>query len=182
MRVEIALIIILSFALVAQATTEVDNLNLLLPELKDSSLQLPLQLITAQGACYLWSSSVPEVLSVSLHDQKSSTCSKQALVKVVQPGPYSSSIYVTASDAATDAILNVPVRIRKLSKIFIATKSRMMNLKEIQKLELFAQDSEENTFTSLEGLRFTWTLEQKSKIIETVPLAGAQLYLPLRTR
>jgi hypothetical protein len=86
-------------------------------------------------------------------------------VKVVQPGPYSSSIYVTASDAATDSILNVPVRIRKLNKIFIATKSRMMNLKEIQKIELFAQDSEENTFTSLEGLRFTWTLEQKNKII-----------------
>ena len=55
-------------------------------------------------------------------------------------------------------------------------------MKEIQKIELFAHDSEENTFTSLEGLRFTWTLEQKINIIETVPLANAQLYLPLRTR
>lgn len=63
----------------------------------------------------------------------------------------------------------------------IATKSRMMNLKEIQKIELFAHDSEENTFTSLEGLRFSWRLE-KSQIIEPVSLANAQLYLPLRTR
>lgn len=101
---------------------------------------------------------------------------------MVQPGPFSSSIYVTATDTLTESVLNIPVRIRKLSKIFIATKSRMMNLKEIQKIELFAQDADENTFTSLEGLRFVWTLEQKLQIIEKVPLDHAQLYLPLRTR
>lgn len=102
-------------------------------------------------------------------------------MQVAKAGPYSSSIYVTATDAATESILNIPVRIRKLSKIMIATKSRMMNLKEIQKIELFAHDSEENTFTSLEGLRFSWRLE-KAQIIEPVSLANAQLYLPLRTR
>lgn len=103
-------------------------------------------------------------------------------MQVVQPGAYSSSIYVTATDTATESVLNIPVRIRKLNKISIATKSRMMNLKEIQKIELFAHDSDENTFTSLEGLRFVWTLEQKLQILETVPLDHAQLYLPLRIR
>jgi hypothetical protein len=58
----------------------------------------------------------------------------------------------------------------------------MMNIKEIQKLELFAYDADENTFTSLEGLRFKWVLEQTSQIIESVPLSHAQLYLPLKTR
>jgi hypothetical protein len=129
MRVEIILIIILSLAIFAQSTTEVDNLNLLLPELKDSSRTLPLQLITAKGGCYTWASSAPSILSVKPHENKSEPCSKQALVEVVKAGPYSSSIYVTATDAATESILNIPVRIRKLNKIFIATKSRMMNLK-----------------------------------------------------
>jgi hypothetical protein len=150
--------------------------------MKDSSRTLPLQLITAQGGCYSWASSAPSVLSTRLLDPKAIACSKQAVVQVVQTGPYASSIYVTATDTATESILNIPVRIRKLSKIAIATKSRMMNINEIQKIELFAHDADENTFTSLEGLRFVWKLEQRLKIIETVPLDHAQLYLPLRTR
>ena len=58
----------------------------------------------------------------------------------------------------------------------------MMNIKEVQRLELFAFDKDENTFTSLEGLRFKWRLEQANNILELVPLVNAKLYLPLRTR
>ena len=58
-----------------------------------------------------------------------------------------------------------------------------MNIKEIQKLELYAHDSDENTFTSLEGLRFEWSLVQDSKkTIEIVPISEAHLLLPLKTR
>ena len=41
----------------------------------------------------------------------------------------------------------------------------MMNIKEVQRLELFGFDVDENTFTSLEGLRFKWRLEQSSQIL-----------------
>lgn len=57
-----------------------------------------------------------------------------------------------------------------------------MNIKEIQKLELYAFDVDGNTFTSLEGMRFKWTLQQDSQIIELVPLHNAHLFLPLKTR
>ena len=58
----------------------------------------------------------------------------------------------------------------------------MMNIKEVQRLELFAFDNDENTFTSLEGLRFKWRLVQDTKILESVPIVNAKLFLPLRTR
>lgn len=167
--------------LVLAATTEVDNLNLLLPELAHASPILPLQLITAQGGCYRWASSAPDVLTVASNDTNVG-CSRQAVVQIAEAGPFSSSIFVTATDLSSEAILNIPVRIRRLNRILIVTKSRMMNLREIQKLELFAYDSDENTFTSIEGLRFSWQLEQSTNIIEPVPLLNAQLYLPLRTR
>jgi hypothetical protein len=180
MRVEMAVLLV-AVLVGCLATSEVDNLNLLLPELGDSSRALPLQLITAQGGCYSWASSAPNALSATLLEGRAG-CSKQAVVQVVRPGPHTSTAYITATDTASESVLNIPVRIRRLHKIAIATKSRMMNIKEIQKIELFAHDADDNTFTSLEGLRFSWRLEQKSSIIENVPLAHAQLYLPLRTR
>jgi hypothetical protein len=103
-------------------------------------------------------------------------------VQVVRGGAYTSTAYITATDTTSESVLNIPVRIRRLHKIVIATKSRMMNIKEIQKIELFAHDADDNTFTSLEGLRFAWRLEQRTNIIESVPLVHAHLYLPLRTR
>ena len=54
--------------------------------------------------------------------------------------------------------MKIPVRIRKVNKITISSKSRMMNIKEVQRLELIAFDNDGNTFTSLEGLRFKWKL------------------------
>jgi len=58
----------------------------------------------------------------------------------------------------------------------------MMNIRELQKLEITGYDAEQNTFTSLEGLRFRWTLEQEGEIINKVSLTQGHLYLPLRTR
>ena len=58
----------------------------------------------------------------------------------------------------------------------------MMNIREIQRLQLFAFDKQGNTFTSLEGLRFKWELQQDNQILELVPLQNAHLFLPLRTR
>lgn len=75
-----------------------------------------------------------EVLDVRSYESKQGGCSRQAIASVVETGPFPSSIYISASDAATGAILNLPVRIRKMQRISIVTKSRMMNIKEIQKI------------------------------------------------
>jgi hypothetical protein len=110
------------------------------------------------------------------------SCSKRAVAEVVQPGAHYSTISIVALEQTSQSSLLIPVRIRPLSRLSIVTKSRMMNIRELQKLEITGYDAEQNTFTSLEGLRFRWRLEQDGKIITKVPLTQAQLYLPLRTR
>ena len=117
-----------------------------------------MQLITAQDGCYHWASSKPEIIQVSPHNPKSPGCSRQALATVSKVGPYPSSIYVSADEANSESEMKIPVRIRKVNKITISSKSRMMNIKEVQRLELIAFDNDGNTFTSLEGLRFKWKL------------------------
>lgn len=168
--------------LAISSCTEVDNLNILLPQLQEPIPTFPLQLITAQDGCYHWTSSLPTTIKVSPHSPKTTGCSHQALISVAQVGSFPSSIFVSADDANSESLIKIPVRIRKLHKITIASKSRMMNIREIQRLELFAFDSDQNTFTSIEGLRFRWRLEQASQILELVPLSHAKLFLPLRTR
>ena len=69
-------------------------------------------------------------------------------------GGFLSSVYITAKDVKSSELINIPVRIHDLDKIAIFTKSRIMNLNEIQTLEIYGFDSDNNTFTSLEGLRF----------------------------
>ena len=80
------------------ASTEVDNLNILLPQLQESIPTFPLQLITAQDGCYHWTTSEPKAISISPHNPKSTGCSRQALISVAQVGVFPSSYFVSADD------------------------------------------------------------------------------------
>ena len=120
--------------LVLVTPAEVDNLNILLPQLQEAPPTLPLQLVTAQDGCYHWTSSLPNIIHVESHQPKTNGCSRQALVSVSKIGEFRSSIYVSADEAESESMYKIPVRIRKLNKITIASKSRMMNIKEIQRL------------------------------------------------
>lgn len=91
--------LIMASLLVFSSPAEVDNLNILLPELEKPPLNLPLQLITAQDGCYHWKSSQPDIISVLPHLPKPTGCSRQAIVSVGQVGKYPSSIYVSADEA-----------------------------------------------------------------------------------
>lgn len=45
-----------------------------------------------------------------------------------------------------------------------------MNIKEIQNLEIYGFDSENNTFTSLEGLTFKWEIVNEDGELLKIPL------------
>ena len=121
--------ILLLTLLALTSSTEVDNLNILLPQLQQPIPTFPVQLITAQDGCYHWASSKPEIVQVSPHNPKSPGCSNQVLATVNKVGPYPSSIYLSADEANSESEMKIPVRIRKVNKITISSKSRMMNIK-----------------------------------------------------
>ena len=68
------------------------------------------------------------------YEPNASKCSKKGLVKLNHVGAFPSSVYVTAEDVGAEDMFNIPVRIRRISRISIMTKSRMMNIKEVQKI------------------------------------------------
>lgn len=124
------MILIIFFSILSLTSqAEVDNLNILLPQIDRSIPNFPQQLITATDGCYHWSSSLPNIISVTGHNPKSSGCSRQVLIRVGEVGEFKSSIYVSADEIDSESEIKIPVRIRKVNKISIASKSRMMNIK-----------------------------------------------------
>lgn len=85
-------------------------------------------------------------------------CNSNGIVELAHEGQYPSSVFVVARGKSNTDLISIPVRIRDLTRISIFTKSRIMDIKEVQNLEVYGFDSENNTFTSLEGLRFKWTI------------------------
>ena len=97
------ILVFLLAILTITSPTEVDNLNILLPQIEKPIHTFPQQLVTATDGCYHWTSSLPNIVSVTAHNPKSSGCSRQALVRVDQIGAFSSSIYVSADEANSES-------------------------------------------------------------------------------
>lgn len=137
---------------------EVNSFNLLLPTSYHPTKGHARQIIITSGGCYDWESTESGVIRVqgthhglvpSQTASKNPLCNSNGIVELVKDGQYPSSIYITARDRSSTELINIPVRIRDLKKISIFTKSKIMNIKEIQNLQIFGFDSENNTFTSL---------------------------------
>lgn len=111
-------------------------------------------------------------------------------MELVQKGAHQSTVHIMAREQESTGMVRIPVRIRDLKRIAIFTKSRIMNVEEVQNLELYGFDAENNTFTSLEGLRFKWTISRangaekpsSAGAVEKIPLKSSSLYMPLDTR
>lgn len=63
-------------------------------------------------------------------------------------------------------MLKVESKISKIHKIEILTKMRTIDVGDIQVLEVLGYDPEGNCFSTLEGLHFTWKIEQSENILE----------------
>lgn len=151
-------VLILFCSIWSTSNQGVNSFNLLLPTSYHPTKGHARQIIITSGGCYDWESTQSSVVRVkgthhglvpSQTASKNPLCNSNGIVELVKDGQYPSSVYITARDRASTELINIPVRIRDLKRISIFTKSKVMNIKEIQNLEIFGFDSENNTFTSL---------------------------------
>ena len=69
----------------------------------------------------------------------------------------------------TQDSIKIESRVGRVARIEITTKFRTIDVGEQQMLEIVAFDAEGNTFSSVEGMRFLWTIESDG-MLENVPL------------
>ena len=88
-------------------------------------------------------------------------------------------------------MLKVEAKIAKIAKIDITTKSRTIDVGEMQTLEMVGYDQDGNMFSTLEGVKFEWTIANNNGVFELVSIKvykyiyiiyGFYLYVFYRTR
>lgn len=64
--------------------------------------------------------------------------------------------------------MRVESKIAKVQKIEILTKLRTIDVGDLSVLEIIGYDKEGNSFSSLEGLRFEWSIQQDDNVFEFI--------------
>ena len=116
-----------------------------------------------EDLCFVWSSSRPEVVSITpVYDsssKRSSECSSQAIVSAVSKHPQRLTSIILAKEAKTDKLIRCDVIVDRIHKVRIKHTTTHLYLEDSpEAFTAEALDSEGNTFSSLDGLPFEWSV------------------------
>ncbi|XP_019637955.1 PREDICTED: nuclear pore membrane glycoprotein 210-like [Branchiostoma belcheri] len=116
--------------------------------------------LEASDGCFTWRSTRPEVATVQiipLHHGKE--CSNKAVVTAVSTQPNKLTSIILAEEQETGQMLRCDVIVDRIHSITVETTTRELYLEDSpESFEIKALDDELNTFSSLQGEEFDWTL------------------------
>ncbi|XP_011362768.1 nuclear pore membrane glycoprotein 210 [Pteropus vampyrus] len=153
------LLLALSVLLALGPTAAAAKLNIpkvLLPFTRATRVNFTLE---ASEGCYRWSSTRPEVASIEPLGLDQQQCSQKAVVqaRLSQPARLTSIIF--AEDITTGQVLRCDAIVDLIHGIQIVSTTRELYLEDSPlELKIQALDSEGNTFSTLAGLVFDWTI------------------------
>uniref|UniRef100_A0A8C0EK50 Nucleoporin 210 n=1 Tax=Bubo bubo TaxID=30461 RepID=A0A8C0EK50_BUBBB len=105
------------------------------------------------------SSTRPEVASIELADQDERQCSQRAVVQARSSQPTRLTSIIFAEDIMTGQVLRCDAIVDIIHDIQIVSTTRELYLEDSPlELKIQALDSEGNTFSTLAGLVFDWTI------------------------
>ncbi|XP_032118199.1 nuclear pore membrane glycoprotein 210 isoform X1 [Sapajus apella] len=120
--------------------------------------------LEASEGCYRWLSTRPEVASIEPLGPDEQQCSQKAVVqaRLTQPARLTSIIF--AEDITTGQVLRCDAIVDLIHGIQIVSTTRELYLEDSPlELKIQALDSEGNTFSTLAGLVFEWTIVKDSE-------------------
>ncbi|XP_072576304.1 nuclear pore membrane glycoprotein 210 isoform X1 [Vulpes vulpes] len=140
----------------AAAAAKLNIPKVLLPFTRATRVNFTLE---ASEGCYRWSSTRPEVASIEPLGADEGQCSQKAVVqaRLSQPARLTSIIF--AEDITTGQVLRCDAIVDLIHGIQIVSTTRELYLEDSPlELKIQALDSEGNTFSTLAGLVFDWTI------------------------
>nr|XP_035969379.1 nuclear pore membrane glycoprotein 210 isoform X1 [Halichoerus grypus] len=150
-----ALSVLLALGPIA-AAAKLNIPKVLLPFTRATRVNFTLE---ASEGCYRWSSTRPEVASIEPLGADEAQCSQKAVVqaRLSQPARLTSIIF--AEDITTGQVLRCDAIVDLIHGIQIVSTTRELYLEDSPlELKIQALDSEGNTFSTLAGLVFDWTI------------------------
>uniref|UniRef100_A0A803Y1L6 Nucleoporin 210 n=1 Tax=Meleagris gallopavo TaxID=9103 RepID=A0A803Y1L6_MELGA len=136
--------------------------KVLLPFTRGTRVNFTLE---ASEGCYRWSSTRPEVASIEPADQGERQCSQKAVVQARSSQPTRLTSIIFAEDTMTGQVLRCDAIVDIIHGIQIVSTTRELYLEDSPlELKIQALDSEGNTFSTLAGLVFDWTIVKDTEV------------------
>ncbi|XVF14043.1 hypothetical protein REPUB_Repub09cG0022600 [Reevesia pubescens] len=135
------------------------DVNILLPPKMTNPVEYRLQ---GSDGCFKWSWDHHEILSVLPEYNVTNHCSTSARLRSIALYSGRKETAVYARDVYTGIVIRCKVFIDNFDRIQIFHNSIKLDLDGLATLRVRAFDSEDNVFSSLVGLQFTWKLMPKT--------------------
>ncbi|CAL8325175.1 unnamed protein product [Merluccius merluccius] len=137
--------------------------KVLLPLARSTRINFTLE---ATQGCYRWSSTRPEVASIkAINGDSSRDCSQSAVLQAFSTQPSRLTSIILAEDVVTGQVLRCDAIVDIISEIKIVSTTRELHLEDSPlELKIHARDSEGNTFSTLAGLVFDWTIVKDADV------------------
>ncbi|XP_064156387.1 nuclear pore membrane glycoprotein 210 [Anguilla rostrata] len=152
-------VVVLSMIRCTVYTSSASKLSIpkvLLPLARGTRINFTLE---ATDGCYRWSSTRPEVASVEAVDVDDRLCSQKAVLQARSSQPVRLTSIILAEDVLTGQVLRCDAIVDIISEIQVVSTTRELHLEDSPlELKIQALDSEGNTFSTLAGLAFDWTI------------------------
>ncbi|XP_069766525.1 nuclear pore membrane glycoprotein 210-like isoform X2 [Narcine bancroftii] len=115
--------------------------------------------LEADEGCYGWFSTRPDIATVEPVYQNDTDCSNKAIISARSSQPTRLTSIIIAEEKVTGQVLRCDVMVDKINQIEIVSTTRELYVDDsLLKLTVRALDEEGNTFTSLEGFVFDWSI------------------------
>jgi nuclear pore complex protein Nup210 len=84
-----------------------------------------------------------------------------------------SLIWITAKDKITGDVLRCETKVGRIHSLQILTNMRSIDVDDINILEVQAFDEEGNVFSTVEGMKFQWRIEENTQSLRKIPIKEA---------
>ncbi|XP_030623640.1 nuclear pore membrane glycoprotein 210 [Chanos chanos] len=159
-QISVKLIYVLTTAFISAAKLNIPKV--LLPVARSTRINFTLE---ATEGCYRWSSNRPEVASIEAVDMDERQCSQRAVLHARSVQPSRLTSIILAQDIVTGQVLRCDAIVDMINEIQIVSTTRELHLEDSPlELMIHALDSEGNTFSTLAGLVFDWTIVKDTEM------------------
>ncbi|KAJ0174740.1 hypothetical protein K1T71_009848 [Dendrolimus kikuchii] len=151
-------------------SAKINTPRLLLPWFEDLCINFTFEII--EGGCYTWSLSRDDIIDLEpLYEDTWGHCSKAARVSVSKTCVPPGSVIILAEDVNTGEILRGDVDVDIIRSLKIMSTTWKLYLEEApEAFEVVAYDDQGSRFSTLEGVSFTWSIENTGSNADEDPL------------
>nr|XP_028566233.1 nuclear pore membrane glycoprotein 210-like isoform X2 [Podarcis muralis] len=143
--------------------------KVLLPFSRDKRVPF---VLGAEGGCYSWYSTRHDTVTIDPMYENGTACSQKALLTTCSTQATKLASVILAEETVTGHLLRCDVIVDLIDHVEIISRTREIYVEDSPlELSVRALDAEGNTFSSLEGLEFEWSIAKDDEL-ENVELSS----------